>query len=267
MNYFLYRFIKDNEIIYIGKTKDLYQRLKIHFSGNGHLNHECYYDTDRIEYARLKTNTEMDILEIYYINKYSPKYNDASNYKEKNIPIDIKDIEWKNFDKFNFIKAKYDLMRKDMKDIDEAKKQLQALMEEVNCIKDKLEFVYKNINKIKGRSAIPLNEDEEKINNEVGDVLFIIKNSINDESYGIDILENTHYRVVYGKYFIDFISIWPMLEEYFKHYDKGLIDRKLFIKKLIRSKYICGSSSKEYYKVTRLAGETRKAYVCNLEDL
>lgn len=271
MNYFLYRFLKDDEIIYIGKTKDLDKRLRVHFSGNGHLSHECYYETDKIEYARLKTNTEMDMLEIYYINKYSPKYNDACNYQEKDIFMNIKEVEWISFNKFNLFKAKYDLMQNDIKEINEVKKQLEILREEVYAISNKLENVYKNINKIKGRPVIPLNEDEikekEKINNNVCRILSVIKNNMMNELYEIPIYENVHYKIVDEKHLINFKSIWPILETYFKDEYDELMSRKDFIKMLIKSKYICGETSKHYYKTIRLSGEACKVYVCNLKDL
>lgn len=68
----IYRFInKENEIIYIGKAKDLKSRIKNH----NHLTEECYSEVAFIEYATFDTEHEMDFAERYYIQKINPKYN------------------------------------------------------------------------------------------------------------------------------------------------------------------------------------------------
>ncbi len=74
--YFVYRFInKKQNVIYIGKSKKpLTERFKMHF----HLPDECYSMVHKIEYIECKTEADMSIKEIYYINKYSdnrPFYN------------------------------------------------------------------------------------------------------------------------------------------------------------------------------------------------
>jgi hypothetical protein len=74
--FYLYRF-KDaeNKIIYIGlTTQKLVYRINQHFNC-GHLSRNCYESVDRVEYAEVKSESEMRIYEIYLINRYTPEYN------------------------------------------------------------------------------------------------------------------------------------------------------------------------------------------------
>lgn len=94
--YFLYRFLdKFNNIIYIGRTNNIKNRMSQHFK-NGHLPEECYNSIYKIEYAEIKTYVEMCIYEIYYINKEFPIYNKKSkDSTQKEINIKLPEIEWK----------------------------------------------------------------------------------------------------------------------------------------------------------------------------
>lgn len=80
--YFVYRFLdNENNILYVGKTKNsLNNRIRQHFSENGHLDKKCYEKVSFIEYIELKNKIEMDIKELYYINKWKPIFNS----KDKN---------------------------------------------------------------------------------------------------------------------------------------------------------------------------------------
>lgn len=84
MMYYIYRFLnEDNEIIYVGKTKNIHYRMKQHFGGSGHLSSECYEETSCIEYLSIKTKIDMDIRELYYINQFKPKHNTQNKQKER----------------------------------------------------------------------------------------------------------------------------------------------------------------------------------------
>lgn len=92
----VYRFKnKEDKIIYVGKTKNgMDSRMKIHFSKNGHLDSTCYKEVNTIEYIKLNSQIDMDIKELYYINKYKPKYNTISKYDSNNTCIDLSEDEW-----------------------------------------------------------------------------------------------------------------------------------------------------------------------------
>lgn len=72
---YVYRFLDiDGNVIYVGKTEKLMQRIRSHFSC-GHLPKKCYEETCKIQYICMKSIVLMDIKELYYINLYKPKYN------------------------------------------------------------------------------------------------------------------------------------------------------------------------------------------------
>jgi len=97
--YYVYRFINaNNEIIYIGKTNNIDNRIsKQHFSHSGHLPRECYIETHRIEYAQFKSDNMMRIYEIYLIDKHKPLYNQEFNYKDDCMDIVLSDPVWLDY--------------------------------------------------------------------------------------------------------------------------------------------------------------------------
>ena len=96
MNY-VYRFLnKNNQVIYVGKTINLENRISKHFSVTGHLSRECYSEVKIIEYIDLPTKIDMDIKELYYINKYKPKYN-IINKQDGRLELSICEDFWTTF--------------------------------------------------------------------------------------------------------------------------------------------------------------------------
>ena len=66
--YYVYRFLdKSQNVIYVGKSK---QDLEVRFAGYLHLPNECYAMVHKIQFISCKTESDMSIKEIYYINKY-----------------------------------------------------------------------------------------------------------------------------------------------------------------------------------------------------
>src|SRR5690349_20065563 len=94
--FYVYRFLdKNDEIIYIGKSKNIKKRTNSHFSGFGHLPTECYRAADRIEYIEIESKIEMDIKELYYIDKIKPKYNQINKTNTpQTINFDCSDDHW-----------------------------------------------------------------------------------------------------------------------------------------------------------------------------
>ena len=71
--YYIYRYIEQNRVIYVGKTKrDLRERIEEHKSDRKFMSHLA---ASKIEYFTVPTQVEMDIAEKYYINKYRPMLN------------------------------------------------------------------------------------------------------------------------------------------------------------------------------------------------
>ena len=99
--YYVYRFLdENNKIIYVGKTGDLKSRIRGHFA-KGHLPKKCYSNVKNIEACKITNETNCAIYEIYYINKYKPKYNKIHKYKDR-IILDLSELEWINFKKISF---------------------------------------------------------------------------------------------------------------------------------------------------------------------
>lgn len=95
--YYVYRFLdKAKNIIYVGKSK---QELEQRFRGHLHLPNECYDLVYRIEYIECKTESDMSIKEIYYINKYKNSehyYFNVLDMTELPISVDFDD-KWKKY--------------------------------------------------------------------------------------------------------------------------------------------------------------------------
>ena len=95
---FVYRFKdkKTQEIIYVGRTgRTLETRMKEHFGERGHLSRECYDSVGRIEYIPMATKNNAILAEVYFINKYKPRFNKQDKGDEE-LTLDLEDIfeEW-----------------------------------------------------------------------------------------------------------------------------------------------------------------------------
>lgn len=92
----IYRFLDDNDnIIYIGKAKNLKSRL----NGHNHLSKKCYDETKRVEYISFKNENDMDFAERYFIHKENPKYNTALS--DKHIDINVIGLDMLSWLKYN----------------------------------------------------------------------------------------------------------------------------------------------------------------------
>lgn len=97
-NYFVYKFINaEGNVIYVGRTQNIKNRMKQHF-GDGHLSKECYNEVSKIEYTTLDSEVAMVICEIYFINKYNPKYNTSDLYRGEIYLEDFENnLEWEEY--------------------------------------------------------------------------------------------------------------------------------------------------------------------------
>lgn len=96
--YYVYRFLnKYEEVIYVGRTNNISNRIKQHLS-SGHLPSDCYSLINKIEYIELETFTDILIYEIYYINKYLPIYNTRDKDElRKETTITLPEKQWKEY--------------------------------------------------------------------------------------------------------------------------------------------------------------------------
>ena len=91
--YNVYRHLDKNEgIIYIGKSKNLLSRQRNHRD-----NSSWFDDINKIEYMNFCSKIEMDVAELYLINKYTPINNKKDN-RGDDVGIVIINENWINFD-------------------------------------------------------------------------------------------------------------------------------------------------------------------------
>ena len=102
---YVYRFLDGKgNIIYIGKTVNMDNRMQSHFT-KGHLPKECYRTVAKIEYQKYKTESDSLIMETYYITKYSPKYNKLQ--QSRDLPtIQFDEGIWRTYKQFKPIQIK-----------------------------------------------------------------------------------------------------------------------------------------------------------------
>lgn len=98
MNNYIYFLLKENTPLYIGKTKNLHRRLLQHSKDKW-----WFFETDKILYYNFNNKTDMDIYEIYYINKYLPIFN-SDTKNDKIFSYDLPEIKLNELSVAEFIK-------------------------------------------------------------------------------------------------------------------------------------------------------------------
>ena len=77
--FYIYKMYDENEeLLYIGKTTNIRNRIKQHFSRDIIEKQPWKEDVFRVEYFELYTKVDMDIAELYLIATERPKYNESS---------------------------------------------------------------------------------------------------------------------------------------------------------------------------------------------
>lgn len=229
--YYVYRFLnKQNTIVYVGRTGNLYQRF---------LQHEHLTDDiARIEYIECDSEAEMAWKEIYYINLY---YNDLStNISDVYLNGKMKDIGLN--DKWRRYKYKHQLENKDVGSIERYNK---YVIEVPN-------YDYKSLIHI---------IDHEKLNNIGKDKYSISQKWFNDHKYDglVDKLRrNTtnFFRNITQSSTID--NLWTTYEE-FREEIKG----KGFIKSFT---HLSSDSEKDYSDRIYLAYLANNFYPATMQN-
>lgn len=96
--YYVYKFINnDGDCIYVGRTVNLHNRMNQHFS-KGHLPKTAYKEVEKIEYTILDSEIAMVMCELYFINKYKPKYNTSDLYRGEMYLRKFENLQWEIYD-------------------------------------------------------------------------------------------------------------------------------------------------------------------------
>jgi hypothetical protein len=89
MEYYIYKYVENNKIIYIGQTTNLERRIKDHTKDKlANFKGDIYY-------FECPNQTAMNSWEYCLINKYHPPYNIA--LKDTETKINIAEPEWKKY--------------------------------------------------------------------------------------------------------------------------------------------------------------------------
>lgn len=141
MSYYLYKFLDNkNQVIYVGKTENIKNRMMTHFTSSGHLPKECYQSVANILYTEFNSGVDMDIYEIYYINKYKSKYNTESKYESNSTNFTFSDVKWETYSNVVDGKiAKFDNIKMGRPTVDNPKRHsiaLRVTQEELDIIED-----------------------------------------------------------------------------------------------------------------------------------
>lgn len=110
-----YRFINEyGKVIYVGSAKNIDRRIHSHWSKSGHLPKECYDSVARVEILKTESYGKALDYEIYFINRYKPKF----NKRDKSRNLDSKVV--KNDDEYKYLDDKWKLYWK-LKELDKDK--------------------------------------------------------------------------------------------------------------------------------------------------
>lgn len=100
-NYYVYKYVFDNSVIYVGLTDNLKRRVKEHASGIGlESKFLPYLDTVEIYYHKCSNATEMKALEALLINHYKPMLN-VVNVEPGDSTV-ITNVDWELYNENNF---------------------------------------------------------------------------------------------------------------------------------------------------------------------
>lgn len=94
--FYVYKYLNDkNEVLYVGQTIDLDRRF------NEHKGHQWDIEKSKILFAKCNTLSDMNIYEMYYINKLKAKYNTALVFND--VPsFELPELTWEEYDKNHY---------------------------------------------------------------------------------------------------------------------------------------------------------------------
>lgn len=128
--YYVYRFTdKLKNVIYVGRTNNLYKRISAHFS-KGHLPKECYQKALNVEYIAFNTYAEMAIYELYLINYYKPEFNIALKNEEESLTIQLSLPLWKKYIAEDFLYIDFNKKKPDS--LNTRKNDIKNLAKKIN---------------------------------------------------------------------------------------------------------------------------------------
>lgn len=96
--FILYRIYYGEHLTYLGRTKQpLQERIRGHLFKKPHHRRLYIEHITKIECASFKTEADMNLYEIYFINLWKPPLNVDDKTKD-NLTLTLPDAEWKRFE-------------------------------------------------------------------------------------------------------------------------------------------------------------------------
>ena len=97
MAYVLYKIYSGSTLVYLGRTKQkLQDRLRGHFFAKPMHKKVDIFQTTKIECAEFKTEADMFLYEIYYINKLKPVRNRDDRARDE-LTVSLPEVNFKTF--------------------------------------------------------------------------------------------------------------------------------------------------------------------------
>ncbi len=105
--YYIYKYLLNNECIYVGKTINIFRRHKQHLR-----EHSYFSEAETILIAECKSAIEMDIYELYYISKDHPKYNIMNTQRGECENISLPELSFKSYTQNSILNNKITYINK-----------------------------------------------------------------------------------------------------------------------------------------------------------
>lgn len=134
MPHYLYKIYYENEtddiLVYLGRTNQrLKDRLRCHFFKKPIVRVLDLKLVSKIEYAEFKTEADMFLYEIYYINKFKPLLN-VDDVAKDNLTVELPEVTFIEYKDPIIDKWRKDLFAKSLQET-EMENRLKAITEEL----------------------------------------------------------------------------------------------------------------------------------------
>ena len=122
----LYRIYYGDHIVYLGRTKQpLQNRIRGHLFKKP-MHRELYIEQiSKIEYSTFKTEADMYLYEIYFINLWHPPLN-RDDKATDDLTVELPPVEWKAFETKLWEKWKKEIEENDAADAARKKKKMEV---------------------------------------------------------------------------------------------------------------------------------------------
>lgn len=134
--YTLYRIYYGNTLVYLGRTtQPLQNRIRGHLFKKPMMRELFIDQITKIEYATFKTQADMYLYEIYFINLWHPPLNKDDKAKDE-LTVTLPEVEWKLFETPLWDKWKEEIHNKDNEE-EKVRKRKATKAKEIVKLKEK----------------------------------------------------------------------------------------------------------------------------------